>query len=137
MAFLTRKKKLSRRMTKTLCMVVDDSAVVRKISRKILEGIGFGVIEAENGQHALEIAKQQLPKFILLDWNMPIMNGLEFIREFRKTHNPDDVKVIFCTTENDIIKIMTAMEAGANEYIMKPFDEEIIKTKLMQMGLLV
>lgn len=118
-------------------MVVDDSAVVRKISRKILEGMGFEVMEAENGQHALENAEKQLPKFILLDWNMPIMNGLEFIKEFRKKHSASDVKVIFCTTENDIVKIMTAMEAGANEYIMKPFDEEIIKSKLIQMGLIV
>ena len=127
---------LSNSMDKVLCMIVDDSAVVRKISRKILEKMGFEVAEAENGQHALEVAEEQLPKFILLDWNMPIMNGLEFITEFRKKHSSDETKVIFCTTENDIVKIMTAMEAGANEYIMKPFDEEIIKTKLTQMGLL-
>jgi len=117
-------------------MVVDDSGVVRRISRKILEGLGFEVIEAENGLHALEIAEKNLPQFILLDWNMPVMNGLEFLKEFRKKHSSADVKVIFCTTENDLTKIMTAMEAGANEYIMKPFDEEIVRTKLTQMGLI-
>lgn len=117
-------------------MVVDDSGVVRKISRKILEGFSFEVIEAEDGQVALDMAEKNLPKIIFLDWNMPVMNGLEFLQAFRKKHDANEVKVIFCTTENDIIKIMTAMEAGANEYIMKPFDEEIIKTKLTQMGLI-
>lgn len=103
-------------------MVVDDSGVVRKISRKILEDLGFEVQEAVDGNDALEVAAKKLPEFILLDWNMPKMNGLEFLKEFRKLHGPDKVKIIFCTTENDLMKIMTAMEAGANEYIMKPFD---------------
>lgn len=117
-------------------MIVDDSGVVRKVSRQILEGLGFEVIEAEDGKMALEVAEKNLPVFILLDWNMPVMNGIDFLREFRKKYDVTTVKVIFCTTENDIVKIMTAMEAGANEYIMKPFDAEIIKTKLIQMGLL-
>lgn len=117
-------------------MLVDDSGVVRKISRKIVEELGFEVCEAENGSIALEVAEKTLPEFILLDWNMPVMNGLEFLKEFRKKHDANTVKVIFCTTENDIMKIMTAMEAGANEYIMKPFDADVIKTKLIQMGLL-
>lgn len=117
-------------------MVVDDSGVVRKISRKILEDLGFEVQEAENGSIALEVAAARLPEFILLDWNMPTMNGLEFLREFRKLHSSEEVKIIFCTTENDLTKIMTAMEAGANEYIMKPFDSEILKNKLIQTGLL-
>ena len=123
-------------MVGKICMVVDDSGVVRKVSRKIMEGIGYEVIEAENGRHALELLEESTPQFILLDWNMPVMNGIEFLVEFRKTHSADDVKVIFCTTENDMVKIMTAMEAGANEYIMKPFDEEILKTKLIQMELI-
>lgn len=123
-------------MSNKLCMVVDDSGVVRKVSRRILEALGFSVVEAENGQKALEVAANNLPDFILLDWNMPVMNGIEFLGEFRKKHNANDVKVIFCTTENDMAKIMAAMAAGANEYIMKPFDEEIMRTKLLQMGLI-
>lgn len=123
-------------MEKKLCMVVDDSGVVRKVSRKILETLGFEVVEAEDGKMALDVAEKNHPQIILLDWNMPVMNGLEFLQEFRKNQDYNAVKVIFCTTENDIVKIMTAMEAGANEYIMKPFDEEIIRTKLTQMGLI-
>jgi two-component system, chemotaxis family, chemotaxis protein CheY len=123
-------------MEKKICMVVDDSGVVRKVSRRILEALSYEVVEAENGQKALEVAEASNPSLILLDWNMPVMSGIEFLREFRKKKDIMTVKVIFCTTENDITKIMMAMEAGANEYIMKPFDEEIIKTKLTQMGLL-
>jgi len=123
-------------MEKKLCMVVDDSGVVRKVSRRILESLGYEVVEAEDGKIALAVAEQHNPTLILLDWNMPVMSGIDFLREFRKKKDMNTVKVIFCTTENDITKIMTAMEAGANEYIMKPFDEEIIKTKLTQMGLL-
>jgi two-component system, chemotaxis family, chemotaxis protein CheY len=123
-------------MDKKLCMVVDDSGVVRKVSRRILEGLGYEVVEAEDGQKALEVDNAHNPGLILLDWNMPVMTGIEFLHALRKKKDTDTVKVIFCTTENDITKIMTAMEAGANEYIMKPFDEEIIKTKLIQMGLL-
>jgi two-component system chemotaxis response regulator CheY len=123
-------------MENKICMVVDDSGVVRKVSRRIFETLGYQVVEAEDGRKALEVAEQHNPYLIMLDWNMPVMSGIEFLREFRKKKDINTVKVIFCTTENDITKIMTAMEAGANEYIMKPFDEEIIKTKLTQMGLL-
>ncbi len=123
-------------MVKKICLVVEDSSVIRKISRKILEGLGFEVIEAEDGKQALDIVERILPQVILLDWNMPVMSGLEFLTEFRKKYSTSDVPIIFCTTENDIVKIMTAIEAGANEYIMKPFDEEILRTKLVQMRLI-
>lgn len=121
-------------MTKKICLVVDDSSVVRKVSRGILDSLGFEVMEAYDGQNALDQCKIKKPDVILLDWNMPVMDGMEFLRNFRQSNS--DTIVIFCTTENDIVKIMSAMEAGANEYIMKPFDGEIIKTKFLQMGLL-
>jgi len=118
------------------CLLVDDSRVVRKVSRKIMEPLGFEVAEAEDGQVALDYCTSQaMPDVILLDWNMPVMNGLEFLRALRQANGGDGPVVIFCTTENDLQHIQQAMEAGANEYIMKPFDEEIVKGKLEQLDL--
>ena len=117
-------------------LVVDDSKVVRTVSRKILENMGFEVHEAENGQVALNCCEKTKPNVVMLDWNMPVMDGMEFLLAFRQLKEHQDAVVIFCTTENDITKIMEAMEAGANEYVMKPFDDEIIKNKLEQLGAL-
>ncbi len=118
------------------CLVVDDSTVVRKIARRILEELGFQVIEAEDGEKALEVCKRQLPEAILLDWNMPNMDGYEFLGNLRRMPGGDAPKVVFCTTENDIDHISRALAAGANEYIMKPFDKEIISAKFAEVGLL-
>ena len=118
------------------CLVVDDSKVVRMVARKILEELEFEIREAADGQVALEQCLQAMPDAVLLDWNMPVMNGIEFLRELRKTAGGGVPVVVFCTTENDMAHIKTAMEAGANEYIMKPFDSEIIETKFAQVGLL-
>ena len=118
------------------CLVVDDSRVVRKVARRILEGQGFDVIEAEDGQQALESCRCQLPGCVLLDWNMPVMNGLEFLQALRREFGPDNPPVVFCTTENDIERIEQAIVNGAQEYIMKPFDEDILVGKFAQVGLL-
>ncbi len=118
------------------CLIVDDSKVVRMVARKILEQLEFEVYEAADGQLALSQCLQAMPDAILLDWNMPVMNGIDFLRELRKIVGGDAPIVVFCTTENDIAHIQTAMDAGANEYIMKPFDGEIIETKFAQVGLL-
>jgi two-component system chemotaxis response regulator CheY len=106
------------------------------VAKKILEELEFEVHEAADGQMALTHCLQTMPDAILLDWNMPVMNGIEFLRELRKTVGGDAPVVVFCTTENDLAHIQSAMEAGANEYIMKPFDSEIIETKFAQVGLL-
>ncbi|MBK66943.1 MAG: two-component system response regulator [Rickettsiales bacterium] len=117
-------------------LVVDDSGVVRKVARKILEELNFKVDEAEDGQVALDYCTGQgMPDAVLLDWNMPVMTGIEFLKELRQTPGGDQPIVLFCTTENDIKFIQEALSAGANEYIMKPFDGEIIKNKLVQVGL--
>jgi two-component system, chemotaxis family, chemotaxis protein CheY len=118
------------------CLVVDDSRVVRKVARRILEAHGFRVSEAADGQQALDTCRQDMPDCILLDWNMPVMDGISFLRELRKEFGPSDPPVVFCTTENDMTHIMSAMESGAQEYIMKPFDEEILVGKLSLVGLL-
>ena len=118
------------------CLIVDDSKIVRKVARKILESQGFTVSESENGAEALEACKASLPDMVLLDWNMPVMDGFACLQQIRATYGPDKPIVIFCTTQNDMSFIMKAMEAGAQEYVMKPFDEDIIQSKLMQVGLL-
>lgn len=118
------------------CLVVDDSSVIRKVARRIMEEVNFDIIEAENGEEALNACRANLPDVILLDWNMPVMDGLEFLTALRKEPCGDSPKVIFCTTENDMDHITQAISAGANEYIMKPFDKEIILSKLKEVGLL-
>ncbi len=118
------------------CLIVDDSKVVRMVARKILEELKFETMEAEDGQAALDSCKAELPDAVLLDWNMPVMSGIEFLRELRKLPEGETPLVIFCTTENDMAHIQEALSAGANEYIMKPFDSEIIETKFSQIGLL-
>ena len=118
------------------CLVVDDSTVVRKIARRILEEMGFQVVEAEDGERALEACKSAMPEAVLLDWNMPNMDGYEFLGNLRRMAGGDVPKVVFCTTENDIDHISRALAAGANEYIMKPFDKEIISAKFAEVGLI-
>lgn len=117
------------------CLVVDDSAVIRKVARRILETLDFEISEAEDGQEALRMCAHAMPDAILLDWNMPIMDGYEFLKALRRSPGGERPKVVFCTTENDIAHIARAMHAGADEYVMKPFDKEIITTKLHQVGL--
>jgi two-component system chemotaxis response regulator CheY len=118
------------------CLVVDDSRVVRKVARKILEELHFTCSEAEDGKQAMEACAREMPNAILLDWNMPVMNGIDFLRRLRKMSGGDEPKVVFCTTENDLAHIQEALSAGANEYIMKPFDSDIIQTKFAQIGLI-
>ncbi len=118
------------------CLIVDDSKVVRMVARKILEGLNFEIAEAEDGQQALDVCMDQMPQAVLLDWNMPVKNGLEFLQELRALEGVEQPIVVFCTTENDMSHIQEAIKAGANEYIMKPFDSEIIESKFIQVGLL-
>lgn len=118
------------------CLVVDDSKVVRMVARKILEGFNFRIEEAENGEEAMRLCLRKMPDAILLDWNMPVMSGIEFLRTLRQMEGGGDPVVVFCTTENDMSHIQEAIGAGANEYIMKPFDSEILESKFQQVGLL-
>lgn len=118
------------------CLIVDDSRVIRKVARNILEDLGFETEEAENGEAALAACDKKVFDAILLDWYMPVMNGIDFLRALRATPNGGSPIVVFCTTENDISNIQEAIEAGANEYVMKPFDSEIIQAKFAQVGLL-
>ena len=117
------------------CLVVDDSRVIRKVSRRILEDLGFEVAEAGDGVEAMAWCGAVLPDVVLLDWRMPQMDGLEFLRRLRALRGGDAPKVIFCTVENEIERIREALDAGADEFIMKPFDSAIVAGKLNYLGL--
>lgn len=122
-------------MTQT-CLIVDDSKIVRKVVRRIIEGLGFEALEAENGQEAVDMVRATPVELIILDWNMPVMDGLECMKTIRADAALTQPVIVFCTTENEFNKIQTAIMAGANEYVMKPFDEAIIAGKLRQLGLI-
>jgi two-component system, chemotaxis family, chemotaxis protein CheY len=117
------------------CLVVDDSRVIRKVSRRILEDLGFEVAEAGDGVEAMAWCSAVMPDAILLDWRMPGMDGLEFLVKLRATPGGDAPKVIFCSVENEIDRIREVLDAGADEYIMKPFDGGIVAGKLDYLGL--
>ena len=117
------------------CLVVDDSRVIRKVARRVLEDIGFEIAEAADGMEALAWCRAAMPDAVLLDWNMPVMNGIEFLRQLRTEPGGEEPIVVFCTVENDVEHIRMALDAGANEYIMKPFDGEIIAAKFAEAGL--
>lgn len=116
------------------CLIVDDSRVIRRVSRHILETLGFAVNEAENGKLGLKLCDQAMPDVILLDWNMPVMSGIEFLVQLRERPGGNVPKVVFCTTENDVAHIREAIDAGADEYVMKPFDHETLQIKLQLVG---
>ena len=118
------------------CLVVDDSSVIRKVARRILERLDFQIVEAEDGEQALDACRSSMPEAVLLDWNMPKMDGYEFLRNLRRLPKGDLPKVVFCTTENDVAHIARALHAGANEYIMKPFDKDIVEAKFQEVGLI-
>ncbi|MFD1254464.1 MULTISPECIES: response regulator [Devosia] len=111
------------------CLIVDDSSVVRKVARRLLEDLDYVVDEAEDGQEAIDKCRQAMPDAILLDWNMPIMSGLEFIKLLRTYIGGEKPRVIYCTTENDVGAIAMALRAGADDYMLKPFDRTILESK--------
>jgi two-component system chemotaxis response regulator CheY len=117
------------------CLIVDDSKVIRKVARHILETLDFAVDEAGDGREALSRCDEQMPDVVLLDWNMPVMGGMEFLRVLRQRRLDNQPKVVFCTTENDAGHIRAAIDAGADEYVMKPFDRETLQSKLQIVGL--
>jgi two-component system, chemotaxis family, chemotaxis protein CheY len=118
------------------CLIVDDSRVVRGVSRNIIEGLGYRVFEAENGEEALNRCRADMPDLILLDWDMPVMTGLQFITQLRKLEATRRAKAVFCTSRKDTHDIFKGIEAGADEYVTKPFTEITLKEKLERIGAL-
>jgi len=117
-----------------LCLVVDDSRVIRKITRQIVERVGFDVVEAENGEEALKRCEAEMPVLVLLDWDMPVMTGIEFVGALRRMDGGFRPKVVFCTSKNASVDIHKAFEAGADEFVTKPFDSETLQAKLQRIG---
>ena len=117
------------------CLIVDDSKVIRMVARRILEGLDFTIAEAADGRKAVDACRARMPDAILLDWRMPGMTGIDFLRELRRMPGGDAPRVVFCTSENDVARIREALDAGADEYIMKPFDSDILESKFSQVGL--
>ena len=118
------------------CLIVDDSKIVRKVVRRIVEVLGFNILEAENGKEAVDAVRANDVDVMILDWNMPVMDGMECMKEIRADASMTQPKIIFCTTENEFGKIQQAMINGADEYVMKPFDEAIIAGKMRQLGII-
>ena len=118
-----------------LCLVVDDSRVIRRMASDILKGLGLRTAEAEHGLAAVEFCRTTVPEMVLLDWNMPEMDGISCLRALRAMPLNPRPLVVVCTTENAVSKIREALEAGADEYIMKPYDRDVLLDKLAQVGL--
>ena len=118
-------------------LLVDDSRAVRMVGCNYATTFGMEAFEAENGAEALEIVREHPDlDVILLDWNMPVMDGLSFLKTLREKPLDKQPVVVMCTTEADMSRIVEAMQAGADEYIMKPFTEEIVRDKFEETGIL-
>lgn len=118
------------------CLVVDDSRVIRRVAAKIVQDLGFDVDEAEDGRKALDACAIRMPDVVLIDTDMPEMDGLATVRGLRRMKGGDKVVVVFCATENEPVFIREALDAGGDEYIMKPFDSEIVRSKFVLLELL-
>jgi len=116
------------------CLIVDDSRIIRKVARRILEDLSFDVAEAADGAEALDYCQAAMPQVVLLDWQMPVMDGLAFLRRLRDLPEGRAPKVLFCSVETRADRIAEALSAGADEYVMKPFDGEILQAKLAEVG---
>lgn len=117
-------------------LVIDDSRAMRSILRSFLRDLGYEVSEAANGREAIAALEKSGPvELALVDWNMPEMNGFEFVQAARKNPDWNSMRMIMCTTETEMSQVLKALEAGANEYIMKPFTKEIIQEKISILGM--
>ncbi len=115
-------------------LVVDDSPVIRKITRRILEGMRLSASEAADGRQGLVACSFMMPDAIFVDSSMPGLDGYDFVRELRHMPGGDKPKVVFCSTEYDVSQIARAMHAGADEFLMKPFDRKSVESKFANLG---
>ncbi|MBR1604749.1 MAG: response regulator [Alphaproteobacteria bacterium] len=118
------------------CLIADDSRVIRLLLSKIISKLGFSVIEAEDGEDVVELTQTQEPDLIIMDWNLPVLEGIDALYKIRELNLAKTPKVIFCSSSSDMDRINQAIEGGADDYIIKPFDEDIIAVKLTILGLL-
>lgn len=118
----------------TYCLIADDSPAIRKAARGMLSDMGFDVAEAANGAEALESCRARCPDVLLLDWNMPVMDGFECLAALEALSGRQRPKIIFCTTGAEADPIIRAISAGANEYLVKPFDRDLLAQKVQALG---
>jgi CheY-like chemotaxis protein len=116
------------------CLIVDDSRVIRKVAAKIASSLGYLPVEAQDGHEALARCKQAMPDLVLTDWNMPEMDGIEFVAKLRAIPTPKEPVVVFCTSNGEAKDIHDGIAAGADDYIVKPFDEAALRAKLEKLG---
>lgn len=117
-------------------LVVDDSPVIRKVARRIFEAMKFQTSEAVDGKQALEACAFLMPDAILVDWNMPVMDGFEFVKELRRMPGGGKPRVLFCASENDVAQTARARHAGADDIVLKPFDRQHMQDKIEAIGLI-
>jgi two-component system chemotaxis response regulator CheY len=115
-------------------LVVDDSRVLRTVARRIFEEMQFSVAEAEDGMGALRAVREKMPDIILFDGNLPSMKGVDFLKSVRGQLGGDRPVILVATTESDAEEITQVINAGANEYLMKPFDRGSVRAKLSEIG---
>ncbi len=118
------------------CLVVDDSAVVRKVARRILEGQNLRIEEAEDGRQALDMCRRRMPDAVFVDANMPHVDGYDFLRELRQMENGKTPRVLICATENDVSAIARARHLGADNFMLKPFDKPYLLSKFQESGVI-
>ena len=118
------------------CLVADDSRVIRLLLSKIMAKLGFSVLEAEDGEDVVELTQTHEPDLVIMDWNLPILDGIDVLYKIRELNLTKKPTVIFCSSSSDLDRIYQAIDGGADDYIIKPFDEDIISLKLTILGLL-
>ncbi len=118
------------------CLIADDSKVIRMLLSKIMSNLGMEVMEAADGEEAVEMFKTQQPDLMIMDINLPVMDGMDVVLVVKDTPDVKQPKIILCSLIKDINRIKKALEEGVDDYIMKPFDEEIITSKLSILGMI-
>ena len=117
------------------CLIADDSRIIRMVLAKIFSNLGFEVEEAEDGDEVIEKCLAQEPDLVIMDWWLPVIDGIDVLYKIRDAKHIRQPRIIFCSANTDPEKISEALDGGADDYLMKPFDEEIIKSKLVILGL--
>lgn len=118
-----------------IVMIADDSPVIRKVGRRLLEELGFVVVEAHDGFDAMEMCRNNMPDAVIVDRDMPGPNALEVVREIRRMPDAEDVKILYCLSEILVSEMAKAKRAGANSFLLKPFTRDVLGGKLAEAGI--
>jgi two-component system chemotaxis response regulator CheY len=118
------------------CLIVDDSSSIRKVAKRILKDFGYEAAEAENGEEALKLCAESMPDSIIVDWQMPDVDSTRLMADIRKLPDGNKPTILYCTLENDPMRMAAAIRHGANGQLMKPFDREALTRSLSSVGLI-